>query len=516
MDPEKIRTVSEFKEPKNLKQLQSFLGLSNYYSKFIKNYATLTLPLLRLLRKNTPFIWTQSHTRALEAIKNALISYPTLRMVDFSKKFRLYTDASGYALGAILSQYDDKEEYVVYYISRVLKNAELNYTITEKEALAVVWAVKYFRICLIDTKFEIITDHSALVWLIKLKEPTGRLMRWSIYLQQYDFVIIHRAGRCHLNADAVSRLHFPDNNNSNAIENNIICLSKLLKSVLVSTRANSKDSINTKLNNLFEVYEDKDFIHYLKYKKFFKKCSNADKIRIENLSKFFHLKEDRVIVQKDLANEEFLVIPKKEERLNLIKVEHDYGHYAAESTTNRIKLDGYIWFKIDDDVKNYVSKCIKFHKFNKVKKYSAPALALPIKGIFDRIGIDLVSGLPLTSDGYKGIMVITEYLSKYPYAVPIRSKSADEIAEKLWVYISIFGPPKELLSDNGKEFLNKVIDRLLAFSGVERRITSKYSPAVNGLTEKMNASFFFLNMHMKIQRRGLNGYHLFYYLVEQE
>jgi transposase InsO family protein len=121
-------------------------------------------------------------------------------------------------------------------------------------------------------------------------------------------------------------------------------------------------------------------------------------------------------------------------------------------------------------------------------KFNAPAQALPVKGIFDRIGIDLVLGLPLTVDGYKGILVITEYLSKFPYAVPIRSKTADEIAEKLWAYISIFGPAKEIISDNGSEFINKVIDRLLAFSGIERRITSKYSPATNGLTERFNAT----------------------------
>jgi len=126
-------------------------------------------------------------------------------MIDCSKKFRLYTDASSYAIGAILCQYNEIEEYVVYYLSRVLKGAEINYSITEKEALAVVYAVRHFRIYLIDQHFEIITDHSALKWLMSIKDSTGRLMRWSLYLQEFNFIIVRRAGRTHQNADAPCR-----------------------------------------------------------------------------------------------------------------------------------------------------------------------------------------------------------------------------------------------------------------------------------------------------------------------
>ena len=159
---------------------------------------------------------------------------------------------------------------------------------------------------------------------------------------------------------------------------------------------------------------------------------------------------------------------------------------APTSTVERIQMDGFIWSSIVADVENFISKCMRCHKHNTFKRISAPALALPIKGSSDRIGIDLVFGLPVTTDGYKGILVITEYLTKFPYAVPIRSKTADEIAAKLWVYFSIFGPSRQIISDNGPEFINQVVERLLSFCGVERRITSAYSPHVNGLTEKFN------------------------------
>ena len=115
-----------------------------------------------------------------------------------------------------------------------------------------------------------------------------------------------------------------------------------------------------------------------------------------------------------------------------------------------------------------------------------PALALPITKIFDRIGVDLVFGLPETAEGFKGLLVITEYLTKYPYVVPIKSKTAIEIATHLLNFISLFGPPKEIFSDHGREFLNSVVDQFLHQIGVEHTVTSSYHPRTNGLTERFN------------------------------
>ena len=118
-----------------------------------------------------------------------------------------------------------------------------------------------------------------------------------------------------------------------------------------------------------------------------------------------------------------------------------------------------------------------------------PAIALLVLDIFDRIGIDLVFGLPLTEDGYHGCLIITEYLTKYPWAVPIKSKTAIEIAKHLFHYISIFGPPKEMLSDEGKEFNNNLIQTLNELFGIDHPVTSPYKPNTNGLTEKYNQQF---------------------------
>ena len=138
------------------------------------------------------------------------------------------------------------------------------------------------------------------------------------------------------------------------------------------------------------------------------------------------------------------------------------------------------------DVYQVVKSCATCHRNQKVPSKEHSAIALPVTNLFDRIGIDLILGLPITNEKYNGILVITEYLSKYPYAVPIKSKNAQEIAEKLFEYISIFGPPKVLLSDQGKEFLNQCLQKLCSLTGIEHRITSAFHPRTNGLTERFN------------------------------
>ena len=131
---------------------------------------------------------------------------------DFTKKFYLYTDASDTGLGAVLSQKDNEgREQVIAYASSTLRPSERNYGVTEKEALAVVWAVKQFRHYLLGTVFEIITDHNALRWLFtKQTNPSARVSRWIMSMLEYNFIITYRPGRVNQNADALSRMYSPE------------------------------------------------------------------------------------------------------------------------------------------------------------------------------------------------------------------------------------------------------------------------------------------------------------------
>jgi hypothetical protein len=144
-------------------------------------------------------------------LRELLSTYHVLRQTYVTRPSTVHTDASGYALGAImmiiLAQHDDNnQEYVCHYASRLLKNAGIHYGISEKDCLAIVYAIRQFRIYLHGVYFIVVTDHNALVWLMSVRDPTGKLARWSIFLQHYDYTIIHRQGRKHSNVDIPIRL----------------------------------------------------------------------------------------------------------------------------------------------------------------------------------------------------------------------------------------------------------------------------------------------------------------------
>jgi RNase H-like domain found in reverse transcriptase/Reverse transcriptase (RNA-dependent DNA polymerase) len=205
-DEDKLIKVKEFPRPINLRTLRRFLGLASYYRKFIKDFSKRAKPLNQLLQKDEPFDWKAEQQQAFEWLKHQLITAPILRYPNFKKTFYLHTDASGTGLGAVLAQKDeDNKEYAVAYASRSLNKAERNYSTTEQECLAVIWAVEHFRHYFGTTHFFVVTDHAALKWL-GTTELKGRRARWILRLEPYNFTILHRAGRKHNNADSLSRL----------------------------------------------------------------------------------------------------------------------------------------------------------------------------------------------------------------------------------------------------------------------------------------------------------------------
>jgi hypothetical protein len=209
-NPDKVKAVQNFPVPKNLRQLRGFLGLASYYRRFVPGFSKMASPLNRLLKKEVRYEWTSVQQNAFESLKEKLITAPILAYPDNTKEFILFTDASDIALGAILSQKDDKgHEKVIAYASKSLTTAEKNYSTTEKECLAVVWAVQHYRQYLHGVHFLLITDHSALRSLFHHKLPQTRLARWILILQEYTFTVLHKAGKRHTNVDSLSRIQTP-------------------------------------------------------------------------------------------------------------------------------------------------------------------------------------------------------------------------------------------------------------------------------------------------------------------
>ena len=186
-DPSKIEAVRDFATPSSLTNVRAFIDMASYYRRFIKNFADIATPLHDMTKDSQPeFNWTPLADKSFNELKNRLCKAPILSLPDFSVPFVIYTDASDYGLGAVLSQRRGEHECVIAYASRTLTPAERNYSTTEKECLAIVWTVNYWRPYLLGKAFDIVTDHQSLTWLQGLKEPKGRLTRWILALQEYE------------------------------------------------------------------------------------------------------------------------------------------------------------------------------------------------------------------------------------------------------------------------------------------------------------------------------------------
>ena len=204
-DPQKISAVKNFPTPKNIKNIRQFLGLAGYYRRFISDFSKIANPLSNLLKKDVAFKWTDVTQEAFDTLKELLCKEPILQYPDFNRAFILTTDASDFAIGGILSQGEIGHDLPIAYASRVLNAPEKNYSTIEKELLAITYCVNHFRPYLYGKKFTLVTDHQPLTWLHRVKDPTSRLVRWRLKLEEYSYDIIYKKGTSNSNADALSR-----------------------------------------------------------------------------------------------------------------------------------------------------------------------------------------------------------------------------------------------------------------------------------------------------------------------
>lgn len=205
-DPSKISAVSTFPVPKTVTQIKSFLGLAGYYRRFIPEFSKIATPMTSLLKKNIKYNWCALCDEGFTHLKTLLTTAPVLIYPDFNEEFFVTTDASDVAIGAVLSQHRNSADLPICYASRTLNATEKRYSTIEKELLAIVYGVTQFRPYLYGRKFTIVTDHKPLMWVMNLKDPSSRLMRWKIKLAEYDYTVTYKQGRLNSNADALSRI----------------------------------------------------------------------------------------------------------------------------------------------------------------------------------------------------------------------------------------------------------------------------------------------------------------------
>src|SRR5678815_2764971 len=202
---QKVEVLLNFATPSNRKQVQSLLGIAGYYRRYLPHYSDLTLPLTELLKKGKQFFWNDDANRAFLDLKSRLASRPILRPPDFNKPFIVAVDASNFCVGASLLQIHDGLEHPVCFMSRKLKRHELAYATVEKEALALVLAVRAFSVYFGSSLVTVFTDHSPLQFLSSMANSNQKLLRWSLELQQFALEIRHRPGRLNVLPDLLSR-----------------------------------------------------------------------------------------------------------------------------------------------------------------------------------------------------------------------------------------------------------------------------------------------------------------------
>lgn len=496
-DPANVEALTTYPPPKHVKGVQQFLGICGYYRRFIPDYTTISKPLTALTKKNVSFEWTEECQQAFKKLKGYLLSYPLLRHPDFQKPFAIYTDASAYGVGAILKQLDDEgKEVVVSYASRMLSKPERNYSATERECLAIIFAVKKFRPYLYGTKFSVVTDHCALCWLMKIANPNGRLTRWSLCLQDFEFDVIYKSGRKHLDADALSRnpagtCPAEESSSPNYFmvdaqqsEETEVPLFVMTAEEVDAVRQLQREESWSK--QIIDHIEDPQASHPRNIKRAARCYSMNDGLLYRNLW------TDR---GKQLA----LCLPQGK-RQEVLEHYHDHpsaGHLGIRKTWNKIRKR-YYWPKIHAHVINYVLSCPECskRKTDTQKPVGKLQPLPPVYKPFERVGLDKLGPLPESIDGNKYIFVVTDYCTRTVIAKATPNGTAQE-ATKFFLenVILQYSAPKEIITDRGTEFCNELFKSVTDYFNSIHRRTTAYHPRANGLTERFNKTLADMMSH---------------------
>ena len=209
MDPNKIAIIQKVPPPQKLRDVRSFLGLAGYYRRFIKDFSKIASPLFGLLGKDVEFKWTDNCQGALDELKDKMVSASILRGPNWALPFHIHIDASNKAIGAALGQVEEKLPYAIYFVRKNLSKVEMNYTVTEKEFLAVVHSLNKFRHYITGYQTFVHTDHAVIRYLMNKPDVNARIIKWLLLLQQFDLTIVDKPGKENVVVDFLSRLYLP-------------------------------------------------------------------------------------------------------------------------------------------------------------------------------------------------------------------------------------------------------------------------------------------------------------------
>lgn len=466
-DPAKVAAITDMLPPKNVKQLLTFIQTASWFRKFIPGYANLTKPLSDLTRKNAPWKWEAREVEAFEEVKRLLTCAPILRQADHQAPFIVRTDASSYAIGAALLQGESPNEKPIEYASRLLTTAEQNYSTTEREALAVVWACEKFRGYLENAKIKILSDHQPLRWLMSLKSPTGRLARWSLLLQSYDLAIEYTPGRCNAIADTLSR---PPREEDSVTD---ICTTIVDLPVADGSGIRELQLEDPDLAKIAKALEATD-----------------DPVNATNWSERGYVMVNGILFRysPDSEDEEAQQVVPKSQIPKILYEYHDSslaGHYGVEKTLQKISRR-YYWPGMRRSITQHVKECIECQRFKPSNHKPSGLLQTPIQNQrFEVLAMDLFGPLPETTDGFRWIFVIEDTSTRWVELFPLQTATAEICARTLVDEIILrYGTPRRVISDNGSQFVGEVMQAVAYCLGFKQVLTPSYHPEANPVERK--------------------------------
>ena len=424
--------------------------------------------LSNLLVQGIPFEFDSQCLHAFSVLKDKLVSAPIVVAPDWSYPFELMCDASDYAIGAVLGQKREKIFQVIYYASRTLNDAQLNYATTEKELLAIVFAFDKFRPYLIGNKVVVHTDHSAIKYLMTKKDAKPRLIRWVLLLQEFDVEIKDKKGTENLVADHLSRLEGAKDD------------------VPVNDEFPDEKLLAIKDKRAIPWFAD--FVNYLVAKVIPPEFNYQQKKRF-----FAHLKHyywEEPILYRHCADQVIRRCVPEDEMHSILNHCHTLpcgGHFGGQRTAAKVLQSGFYWPSLFKDANLFVSTCDKCQRMGNISRKDEPPMH-PILEVelFDLWGIDFMGPFPGSYSNLY-ILLVVDYVSKWVEAIPTRTNDAKVVAQFLRSNIfSRFGTPRTLITDNGTHFCNKVIDKVLQKYGVRHSTSLAYHPQSNGQAEVSN------------------------------
>lgn len=469
---EKVEAITKAPAPTNVAQLQSYLGMFNFYAKFVPKVSTLLWPLNRLLQKQTKWRWTSTEEKAFENSKKALAESGVLVHFDPTKPIVVVADSSSYGVGVVLCHLIDGVERPVCFASRTLNKAERNYSQLEKEALALVFGVRKFHNYLWGQSFSLITDHKPLLGVFSntkqiSPQASGRIQRWSLLLQAYQFTLKHRSGRILGTADALSRLPQVGSNESTPVPGEWSMLVNFLDWAPVTSAtiaaATRVDPILGRVAKACEMGWQSGF--------------HAD----EQFLPFFRRKDELSLQDGCVLWGSRVVIPTKL-RESMLKELHA-GHAGASRMKELAR--SYLWWpKLDTDIEEECKSCTRCLEIRKMpNKAELHPWEWPKKP-WHRLHIDYAG--PINQDYF---LIISDAHSKWCDIYRTTGTSARVTIQHLQHCFATHGLPVSIVTDNGPCFTSQEFKDFIDYCGIHHMLSAVYKPSTNGLAERTVQTF---------------------------